>query len=444
MTVCPGKFLSNQNHGCNGGRKAVPQQVPSLFLHRQQFHIALIPDLSYHQHYQLTSVWGCMMKVHANRREFIQGFGAGLAGLALAPRHAFGTATPPAPPVAVAKCLEYGPQVRPTLSRLFDQIGGLQRIVRGKTVAVKINLTGRPNTVIHGMPLGMTHWVHPEVIGSTVHLLGQAGARRIILVESSLDPSRSLQQFMSDAGWNPHDFATAARRVDFVDTNYAGPGGTYKRVWVPGGGLMFRAYDLNPVYSDIDVYVSLAKLKEHATAGVTLSMKNSFGITPCTIYGNGAGIDKPSEVVKGSRGMLHSGNRQPSKTALAENDPNSPRVPGYRVPRVTADLVHARPIHLAIIDGVHTVAGGEGPWVRRCRPVHAGVLVAGTNPVTTDAVATALMGFDPMATHGTAPFEKCDSTLKLAEGLGIGSRDLKHIELIGTPISKARIDFRRA
>lgn len=384
------------------------------------------------------------MKVHANRREFIQGFGAGLAGLALAPRHAFGTATPPAPPVAVAKCLEYGPQVRPTLSRLFDQIGGLQRIVRGKTVAVKINLTGRPNTVIHGMPLGMTHWVHPEVIGSTVHLLGQAGARRIILVESSLDPSRSLQQFMSDAGWNPHDFATAARRVDFVDTNYAGPGGTYKRVWVPGGGLMFRAYDLNPVYSDIDVYVSLAKLKEHATAGVTLSMKNSFGITPCTIYGNGAGIDKPSEVVKGSRGMLHSGNRQPSKTALAENDPNSPRVPGYRVPRVTADLVHARPIHLAIIDGVHTVAGGEGPWVRRCRPVHAGVLVAGTNPVTTDAVATALMGFDPMATHGTAPFEKCDSTLKLAEGLGIGSRDLKHIELIGTPISKARIDFRRA
>jgi uncharacterized protein (DUF362 family) len=384
------------------------------------------------------------MKVHANRREFIQGFGAGLAGLALAPRHAFGAATPPAPPVAVAKCLEYGPQVRPTLARLFDQIGGLSRIVRGKTVAVKMNMTGRPNTLVRGMPIGMTHWVHPEVIGNTVHLLGQAGARRIILVESSLDPSHSLQQFMSDAGWNPHDFASAAPRVDFVDTNYGGPSGTYKRLWVPGGGRLFRAYDLNPVYTDVDVYVSLAKLKEHGTAGVTLSMKNSFGITPCTIYGQGAGTDKPSDVVKGSRGMLHSGDRQPSKTALAENDPNSPRVPGYRVPRVTADLVHARPIHLAIIDGIHTVAGGEGPWIRRCRPVHAGVLVAGTNPVTTDAVATALMGFDPMATHGTAPFEKCDSTLKLAEGLGIGTRDLKRIEVIGTPISKVRIDFRRA
>lgn len=384
------------------------------------------------------------MAVHANRREFIQGFGAALAGLALAPRGILGAATPSAPPVAVAKCLEYGPEVRPTLARMFDQIGGLSRIVRGKTVAVKINMTGHTTDRVQGMPIGMTHWVHPQVIGNTVQLLGQAGARRIILVESSLSPSRSLQQFMADAGWNPHDFASAAPRVDFVDSNYGGPGGTYKRLWVPGGGLMFRAYDLNPIYSDVDVYVSLAKLKEHATAGVTLSMKNSFGITPCTIYGHGAGIDKPSDVVKGSRGMLHDGDRQPSKTALSENDPNSPRQPGYRVPRITADLVHARPIHLAIIDGIHTVAGGEGPWISRCRPVHAGVLVAGTNPVTTDAVATALMGFNPMAVRGTAPFEGCDSTLKLAEDLGIGSRDLKRIEVIGTPISKARIDFRNA
>jgi len=384
------------------------------------------------------------MKVDANRREFLQGFGAALAGLALAPRHVLGAATPPAPPVAVAKCLEYGPQVRPALATLFDQLGGLSRIVRGKTVAVKINMTGHTTDITSGMPLGMTHWVHPEVIGNTVHLLGQAGARRIVLVESSLSPSHSLQQFMSEAGWNPRDFASAAPRVDFVDTNYGGPDGGYKRLWVPGGGLMFRAYDLNPAYNDCDVYVSLAKLKEHSTAGVTLSMKNSFGITPCTIYGQGAGIDKPSTVVKGSRGMLHNGNRQPSRTALPENNPDSPRDPGYRVPRITADLVHARPIHLAIIDGIHTVAGGEGPWVRSCRPVHAGLLVAGTNPVTTDAVATALMGFDPMASRGTAPFEKCDSTLQLAEQLGIGTRDLKRIEVIGTPISKARIDFRRA
>jgi hypothetical protein len=45
--------------------------------------------------------------------------------------------------------------------------------------------------------------------------------------------------------------------------------------------------------------------------------------------------------------------------------------------------------------------------------------------------------------RGTAPFEKCDSTLKLAEQLGIGTRDLSRIELIGLPISKGKVDFRK-
>lgn len=110
------------------------------------------------------------------------------------------------------------------------------------------------------------------------------------------------------------------------------------------------------------------------------------------------------------------------------------------MPRVTVDLTAARPIHLAIIDGISTVAGGEGPWQKTCRPVHAGVLIAGTNCVTTDAVSTAIMGFDPMADRGTAPFEKCDSTLKLAEQMGLGTRDLKRIEVLGMPISKARMN----
>ena len=51
----------------------------------------------------------------------------------------------------------------------------------------------------------------------------------------------------------------------------------------------------------------------------------------------------------------------------------------------------ARPIHLAILDGVESIAGGEGPWVRGVlivkpgvRIVKPGVLIAGMNPVTTD------------------------------------------------------------
>jgi hypothetical protein len=53
----------------------------------------------------------------------------------------------------------------------------------------------------------------------------------------------------------------------------------------------------------------------------------------------------------------------------------------------------------------------------------------------------AVMGFDPMADRGTPPFENCDSTLRLAEDAGIGTRDLHRIEVIGTPIREAVFDF---
>jgi uncharacterized protein (DUF362 family) len=388
------------------------------------------------------------MPKHVDRREFIQGLSAAAAGIYAWPMRSLLAASPtrqlPTAPVAVAKCPDYGPAVRSTLATLFDQIGGVDRIVKGKTVAIKLNLTGNAGDSLRGLAKGDTYWVHPEVVGATISLLSAAGARRIRLVESSLGASSSLEEFMHKAGWNPNAFASAAAGVEFEDTNYAGAGGQYVRLGVPGRSLLFPAYDVNRSYQDCDVYVSLAKLKEHSTAGVTLSMKNSFGIPPVTIYGADAGIDEPARVAGGSRSMLHDGGRQPSKSALPENDPSSSREPGYRVPRVTVDLALARPIHLAIIDGISTAAGGEGPWVRRCRPVHAGLLIAGTNPVTTDAVSTALMGFDPMADRGIAPFEGCDSTLKLAEAAGIGTRDLKKIEVIGVPISKARVDFRAA
>jgi uncharacterized protein (DUF362 family) len=71
-------------------------------------------------------------------------------------------------------------------------------------------------------------------------------------------------------------------------------------------------------------------------------------------------------------------------------------------------------------------------------------LIAGTNCVTTDAVAMALMGFDPMADRGTPPFETCDSTLRLAEQLGVGARDLRQIEVLGVPIAEATCKFRDA
>jgi len=205
---------------------------------------------------------------------------------------------------------------------------------------------------------------------------------------------------------------------------------------------MYPAYDVNHSYENADVFVSLAKLKEHANCGVTLSLKNCFGNLPASIYGDDAGEDEPNENPQTGRGAVcHFGKRQPSKSAPGELNPAASREDGYRVPRIVAEVCAARPIDLAIIDGVESMGGGEGPWIGGVRHVKPAVLIAGLNPVSTDAVAAAVMGFDPRATRGSAPFEKCDNTLLLAEELGAGSADLDRIDVRGLTIEEARYSF---
>ena len=376
-----------------------------------------------------------------SRRTFLSAAGA-TAGLWLA-RPALSLARPlPAGRVAIGTCPTYGPNVTAVLAKMFDQLGGLEGLVRGKTVAIKLNMTGTSDNRLHHTPPELTHWVHPDVVGATIHLLSQAGAYRIRLLESLTGSMEPLPEFMLAANWEPRVFRSAAQRVEFENTNFLGYGKKYCRFMVPGGGLMYRGYDLNHSYEDCDVFVSLAKLKERVTAGITLSMKNCFGVTPCTIYGDRTPEDEPSLTPMGGRGIFHEGKRQPPRSAPAPV-PNQPKEPGERVPRVVADLVAARPIHLAVIDGIESLAGGELPGYPTSRRVKPGLLVAGTNCVATDAVGTALMGFDPMAERGTAPFETADSTLQLAEQLGVGTRDLKQIEVIGPPIEKVRVYYRR-
>ena len=384
------------------------------------------------------------MRTKCSRRDFLGAVGMA-AGAAISHPLISEALKTPSSRVAIGLCPEYDRRVADVLSTMFDQLGGLQKLVHGKTVAIKLNLTGYPKMKLGAMSTQMTHWVHPQVIGSLVSLLGQAGAARIRLLESNPGGTKPLEEFMIDAGWQPKNFAAAAPRVEFENTNFLGTGKSYARFMVPGGGLMYAGYDLNHSYRDTDVFVSLAKLKEHRTAGVTLSMKNCFGITPATIYSDEAPQDEPAIVPVGFRSPMHSGSRVPAKSApqpVAES-----KDPGFRVPRITADLVAARPIHLAVIDGIYTMTAGELPyqtkskdWVNKA--IHPGLLIAGMNCVCTDAVATAVMGFDPMADRGTPPFEKCDSTLALAEHLGVGTRDLKRIEVVGTPISKAQFRFR--
>ena len=354
-----------------------------------------------------------MTNVHSpgcriTRRSLLTGAGVAI-GSALLPRTGR-AAEAPAAPVALARSMSYGTELLPTLTKMFDQIGGLG-LVKNKTVAVKINLTGNPDSRLGFIPIGFTTWTHPAVIAATVHLIGRAGARRIRLLESPWKSAEPVQEYMTAAGWDPGIFTSAAGNVEFENTNFLGFGKKYSRFPVPHGGHLFPAFDLNHSYEDCDVFVSIGKLKEHLTAGVTLSMKNCFGITPCTIYGDGAPEKEPGLVPLGGRHPIHTGFRQPPKSSPPEIDPKSPREGGYRVPRCVADLVAARPVHLAIIDGIEAQTGGEGIG-RNTRHVTPHLLVAGTNTVCVDAVGAACMGFDPMADRGTAPFESCDSTPK--------------------------------
>ena len=383
------------------------------------------------------------MQQPQTRREWLLQTTSAVSGAWLAGTSRLHAAVAPTAPVSVARCQTYEPaELLAVMEKMFDRIGGLKSLVSGKTVGIKVNLTGEPENRLNDLPVGDTHYTHPQVIAATVHLIGKAGARRIRVLEGAWSTAGPLEEFVARANWQPRDILGAAANVEFENTNTLGNGKRYSRLKVPNGGLLFPAFDVNHSYEDCDVYVSLAKMKEHTTAGITLAMKNNFGITPASIYSSGAGRDEPDEDAKSSRQSIHTGALQPARSAPAEKDPTSPRDRGYRVPRAIVDLVAARPIDLAIVEGIRTITGGEVPRARDANTlVTPNVIVAGRNPVTTDAVCMAIMNFDPMADRGAPPFEACDSTLRLAEEAGIGTRDLKRIEVVGSPIAQVRFDF---
>ena len=394
---------------------------------------------------------------HFTRRQWLAGSALTSGAISL------GRAEPPAPaprapaaPVSIAKCPSYDQDLVAVLSSMFDQVGGVTGLVRGKTVTIKLNLTGSPRTRFPGHLPGATHWVHPGVVGACCHLLGKAGARRIRLVESCGGRVAPLEDYLLDAGWDPKALSSSAPLVEFENTANLGTGKRYSRLKVSTRPYIYPGFDLNHTYGDTDVFVSLSKLKNHEECGITLTLKNSFGITPNSIYGDSAGVDEPNEAPRAGReSVLHLGRRQPPKSAPQEVDFQSDRYEGHRLPRILVDLAGARPIDLAIIDGITSSVGGEGPWVPGSKPVTPGVLVLGKNPVSTDAVAAAVMGYDPRAQRGQGAFhvykEKgqkaadgrqwADNVMLLAEAVGIGSADLDRIEVRGLSIREALYDF---
>src|SRR5437660_5567023 len=160
------------------------------------------------------------MQSNPTRRQWLSATASAISGAWLAGSTPARAAQAPTAPVAVARCKTYNPnELLATMRTMFDQLGGLGRLVKGKTVAIKINLTGAPSYRLGYLPLEDTHYTHPHVIAATVHLLGQAGAHRIRLLESPWSTADPVEEYILQANWEPRDSVGAAPNGAVGSTN---------------------------------------------------------------------------------------------------------------------------------------------------------------------------------------------------------------------------------
>ena len=69
----------------------------------------------------------------------------------------------------------------------LDLIGGIAKLVGGKTVTIKLNLTGGPTRKLGGLPAHRTYHVHPNMVAALCAAVHSAGARRIVMEDVAPD-----------------------------------------------------------------------------------------------------------------------------------------------------------------------------------------------------------------------------------------------------------------
>lgn len=353
-----------------------------------------------------------------SRREFLRLAGATATGLIVGGCQASPTPAPNASPPAVTAQVAIG-QVRSydraaveaQLQVLIDQLGGLGEVVRpGARVAIKPNLTGGVKSGrLAGLAPEETFVTHPEVVRALVKQVQAAGAKEVFIVEA-------VYEWESYRDWGYEDLARDLG-VTLVDLNDTQPYADFLEAVVGSNSFIYDKFTFNPILTDVDVFMSVSKMKNHYLAGVTHTLKNLYGLVPYRHYR----LNKTDEYRSGFHGT-EAETRQ-------------------RLPRIIVDLNRARPIHFSLIDGIKTTQGGEGPWISSLAPIAPGVMIAGRDPVATDAVATAVMGHDPTGEYPNSPFVRCDNHLNLAAGAGLGTNRLEAIEVLGAAIDEVKTPF---
>lgn len=213
--------------------------------------------------------------------------------------------------------------------------------IRGKTILLKPNFVGPdPQNLIN---------THPAVVAAARDSFLQLGAERVLLGDGpALDrdtegivESMHLREYVGPLGQCFVDLNLDAPRKTVLRTNAS----TLKHLYFPETVL------------GADLVVSMPRMKTHHWAGVTLSLKNMFGVVPGSCYGwpknilHWAGIN---------RSLL---------------DINSTVRPDF-----------------AIVDGI---VGMEGNGPTQGTPKPCGVIVMGDDPVAVDCTCARIMGLLP-------------------------------------------------
>jgi uncharacterized protein (DUF362 family) len=202
-----------------------------------------------------------------------------------------------------------------------------------------------------------------------------------------------------------------------IDLNDTHPYNDLANVPVGDDWYIYDGFTFNHVLNQVDAFISVPNMKCHWSCGVTHSLKNLIGLVPARFY--------RADPRHNYRSGFHGTDREM----------------GTRLPGVIVDLNRARPIDLALIDGIKTTEGGEGPWIETIAPIEPGVLIAGKDPVATGAVATAAMAFDPTDTRSQGPFLRSDNHLNIAQEAGLGTNRLAAIQVVGHSIADVRVQF---